>query len=104
MRLSAGRRRRAERREARGYSEISANFTVVPDEDWMSQFEAADLLRVGMFRIGVLIANGHLTAAEDSCGRAGVQKGSVDREREWRSSASITGLAGRLLRDAFRYF
>lgn len=38
----------------------------VPDDAWLSQPQAARQLGIALFRIGVLIACGHLTPAENS--------------------------------------
>ncbi|MDP9403494.1 MAG: DNA-binding protein [Actinomycetota bacterium] len=94
----------AVRRQNAGYPSPMGRVLSVPDEEWLSQFEAAERLGIGMFRVGVLIANGHLVAAENATGQAGVTGASVEREQHWRSSAGIVRRAGRLIRDVVNWF
>lgn len=76
---------------------------VVEDAEWVSQFDAADHLGVGVFRIGSLIANDHLVPAENPNGLAGVTRTSVEVEREWRASASLLQRLRRLVSDALNW-
>lgn len=92
-----------ERTESRGYSGAISR-VVVSNDEWVSQYDSADVLGIGLCRIGLLIANGHFVAAEDSDGRAGVEAASVERELARRSSASLLRPAGRMLRDFVRWF
>ena len=75
---------------------------VVADEDWMSQFDAADRLGIGLGRIGLVIAGGRLIPVHDSCGRAGVQRHSVECEAERREGAGEFRSACLLLADIGR--
>jgi len=50
---------------------------------WVSQREAARELNVAVLRIGLLIANEHLEAAEDLERNMGVTRISLDAERRW---------------------
>lgn len=63
---------------------------------WVSQWEAAQILGVGILRIGWLVANGHLEPAEteghldgiDMRGPAmGVTRASLKEEQRWRREA-----------------
>ena len=102
MALSRRRRAKAERRAAKGYPGVMRGWGTivqVPASGWMSQFDAAEALNVPILRIGNLIANRHLVAAENERGEAGVTRNSVEREVAWRSSASGLRRALRLLRD-----
>lgn len=103
MSLSPRRRRTAEERAAKGYPRVMGNIAVVEDQDWMSQFDAAEALHCSAFRIGSLIANEHLVPAETEAGVAGVTKASVDAEHEWRSSVSMFRRALRVLQDTVRW-
>lgn len=62
------RQRRSRPRSESGYFLIKADR--VEDDAWMSQPEAAHYLGIALTRVGILIANGHLTPAENP-GRAG---------------------------------
>ncbi|THA90022.1 DNA-binding protein [Streptomyces sp. LRa12] len=86
----------------RGYLLIKAD--LVKDDAWMSQPEAAHYLGIALLRVGMLIANAHLTPAEDPAGRAGVTTVSVEAEKTWRADASIRAKAIRLLKDTTNWF
>ncbi|MCX5165288.1 DNA-binding protein [Streptomyces sp. NBC_00264] len=76
----------------------------VEDNIWMSQPEAARHLGIALTRIGMLIANGHLTPAENPAGRAGVTTASVQAEETWRANATIRAKFARLLKDTINWF
>ncbi|MFD5872011.1 DNA-binding protein [Streptomyces sp. NPDC060322] len=76
----------------------------VADDVWLSQPEAARHLGVALFRIGALIACGHLAPAENSAGRAGVMITSVQAEKTWRDSATYRAKVLRLLKDTVGFF
>jgi hypothetical protein len=76
----------------------------VADDAWLSQPEAARQLGITLFRIGVLIACGHLRPAENSAGRAGVTITSVQAEKTWRDSATYRAKTLRLLKDMIGFF
>ncbi|MEU1438577.1 DNA-binding protein [Streptomyces sp. NPDC005786] len=76
----------------------------VTDEDWLSQPEAARQLGIFLFRVGALIACGHLAPAENSAGRAGVTTTSVQAETAWRDGATYRAKALRLLKDTIGFF
>lgn len=102
MALSRRQRATAEERASKGYPGVMharASVVQVQRSDWMSQFEAAEALKVSVLRVGNLIANRHLVPAENERGEAGVTRDSVDREWAWRSTASRVRRAVRLLRD-----
>ncbi|MFE7330191.1 DNA-binding protein [Streptomyces sp. NPDC057565] len=76
----------------------------VEDNAWMSQPEAARQLGVTLTRIGMLMANGHLTPAENPAGRPGVTTASVQVEETWRANAPIRAKVARLLKDTISWF
>ncbi|MFG2409558.1 DNA-binding protein [Streptomyces brevispora] len=76
----------------------------VADDVWLSQPEAARQLGIALFRIGALIACGHLAPAENSAGRAGVTITSMQAEKTWRDSATYRAKALRLLKDTIGFF
>ncbi len=57
------------------------------DDEWVSQFEAAELLGVSMARIDFLVQGGRLEPVHDGRGRAGVRREAVDREESRRAGA-----------------
>ncbi|MGN6245787.1 MAG: hypothetical protein ACTHQ3_19225 [Motilibacteraceae bacterium] len=71
---------------------------------WVSQRDAAHELGINVFRIGVLISNGHLEAAETSLHEMGVSRVSLDEELRWRRDAPLVrrGLV-RPIRDALSW-
>ncbi|MFH9554674.1 DNA-binding protein [Streptomyces sp. NPDC017435] len=75
----------------------------VADDVWLSQPKAARQLGIALFRIGALIACGHLAPAENSAGRAGVTITSVQAEKTWRDSATYRAKALRLLKDTIGF-
>ncbi|MFE3857914.1 DNA-binding protein [Streptomyces griseorubiginosus] len=94
--------RRSRPRSERGYFLIKADR--VEDDAWMSQPEAARYLGIALTRVGMLIANGHLTPAENPAGRAGVTTASVEAEETWRANATIRAKSTRLLKDTINWF
>ncbi|WUW26423.1 DNA-binding protein [Streptomyces sp. NBC_01463] len=76
----------------------------VADDAWLSQPEAARQLDIALFRIGALIACGHLAPAENSAGRAGVTITSVHAEKARRASATSRAKSLRLLKDTIGFF
>ncbi|WP_326844288.1 DNA-binding protein [Streptomyces sp. NBC_01281] len=76
----------------------------IPDDAWLSQPQAARQLGIALFRIGALIACGHLTPSENSAGRAGVTITSVQVEKTWRDSATYRAKTLRLLKDTIGFF
>lgn len=76
----------------------------VADDVWLSQPEAARQLGIAVFRIGALIACGHLAPAENPAGKAGVTITSVEAEKTWRDSATYRARAFRLLKDTIGFF
>lgn len=96
--------KKAVERQNRGYpAAMRGRVRAVMDDEWVSQFDAADRLGVSMYRVGQLIANGTLQAAENPAGQAGVTSLSVAAEREWRRTASAASKLRRLLRDLVRW-
>jgi hypothetical protein len=85
------------RRYPRGWA------VTLPEPEWVSQEDAAKQLRVNILRVGVLISNEHLDAAETVTGAMGVTEASLTREAEWRASASLAAKYRRALRDLLRW-
>ncbi|MEU6807731.1 DNA-binding protein [Streptomyces sp. NPDC046831] len=96
------RQERSRRRSERGYFPLKADR--VEDDAWMSQPEAARHLGIALISVGMLIANGHLTAAENPIGQAGVTTTSVQAEKTWRVNATIPAKFARLLKDTVNWF
>jgi len=94
--------RRSRPRRERGYFLIKADR--VEDDAWTSQPEAARYLGIALTRVGMLIANGHLTPAENRAGRAGVTTASVEAGKTWRANATIHAKSTRLLKDMINWF
>ncbi|WP_415954520.1 DNA-binding protein [Streptomyces sp. KLOTTS4A1] len=89
-------------RRHRGYTLL--NVATVEDDTWISQPDAARHLGVSLPRIGMLIANGHMTPAHNSAGRAGVTIASVQAEETWRANATTRAKIARLLKDTINWF
>ncbi|WP_439944295.1 DNA-binding protein [Streptomyces sp. BBFR115] len=70
----------------------------------MSQPVAARHLGIALIRVGMLIANGHLTPAENSTGQAGVTTTSVQAEKTWRANTTIPAKLARILKDTINWF
>jgi len=91
-----------ERQDA-GYPEpLRRRVPVVAPEEWASQFEAAETLGIGLFRIGALLSAGTLEPVHDRAGRAGVSRRSLERERTARSSAGPVRRAWLFVTDVLR--
>jgi hypothetical protein len=73
------------------------------DGDWVSQLQAAESLGVGIWRVGFLLANGHLSPANAPNGEAGVTVDSLKTEAEWRRHASVIRRMVRPLKDCFNW-
>lgn len=91
-----------EERARRGYPD-HMDVPVVPDGEWVSQFDAARELGVNVFRIGALIANGHLEPAENAEGEAGVTRTSLFEELEWRRRSGWLRRLARTAGDLIRW-
>ncbi|MFB7225423.1 DNA-binding protein [Streptomyces sp. NPDC056227] len=76
----------------------------VEGDAWLSQPEAAQHLGISMARLGLVLACGHLTPAENPAGRAGVTIASVQAEKSWRENATIRAKTTRLLKDTIGFF
>lgn len=84
----------------------------VAEADWLSQPDAAEALNVSLWTIAILIANDRLEAAETTAQQwgaprrpmPGVTRSSVEREWEWRRSASFWRRLTRWLRYVFNSF
>ncbi|MEU1369135.1 DNA-binding protein [Streptomyces sp. NPDC005803] len=90
-------------RDERRYPEL-LRVPRVADDAWLSQPEAARQLGTALFRVGALLACGHLAPADNSAGRAGVTITSVQAEKAWRDNATYRAKALRLLKDTVGFF
>jgi hypothetical protein len=71
--------------------------------EWVSQETAANELDVNLLRIGLLIANDHLEAAETTARLMGVSRDSLDAEKHWRQSSSFINRVKRLAQDSINW-
>ena len=92
----------------RRYPRIMGAWSNAPVEveanDWVSQPDAAEALRVPLLLLGWIIACEHLTPANGPDGEAGVTRASLDREIAWRNEASIGRRLGRWVKNIVRWF
>ncbi|MER5409032.1 DNA-binding protein [Streptomyces sp. NPDC002769] len=98
----SGRRRWSGPRNHGGY--VLLKVDTVEDNAWVSQPDAARRLGIPLARLGMLIANGRMTPAHNSAGRAGVTIVSVEAEETWRANATILAKIARLLKDTISWF
>lgn len=97
------RKQKAVQRQNQGYPGLLGRAVpVVADHDWVSQFDAADRLRIGVGRVGLVIHGGRLHPVHDARGRAGVSRESVEREAARRADAGALRRAWLLLADVGR--
>jgi hypothetical protein len=97
MFLSSDRRHDAAiRRQNDGYS---FRVPTVADVEWVSQFDAATMLKIGGYRVGVLISTSQLNPVHNARGQAGVSKESVDRQVIRRAKAGLLGRVWLFVRD-----
>lgn len=97
------RKQKAVQRQDQGYpGPLGRSVPVVTDHDWVSQFDAADRLGIGVGRIGLVIQGGRLDPVHDQRGRAGVSRESVEREATRRADASALRRAWLMLADVGR--
>lgn len=87
VREGTRRHRKAIERQMGGYRVSLRSAPTVEDNEWVSQFDAADRMGVSMARVGFLIQGGRLEPAHNQAGEAGVRKPGVDREAARRSGA-----------------
>jgi hypothetical protein len=76
----------------------------VPDEEWISQYGAAEALGISLRRVVWRIMGDHLDAAQNSEGVAGVTRTSVERDRQWTADASLGAKLRRFLTDLLKVF
>ena len=97
MFLSSDRRHAAAiRRQNEGYR---FRVPTVADVEWVSQFDAATMHRIGVYRVGLLISTNQLSPVHNARGQAGVSKESVDREVGRRVQAGLLGKVRLFVRD-----
>ena len=91
----------------RGYPGVMRGWSnapqTVPQDQWMSQADAAQRLNVNIFRIGWALACENLDPAESPSGGAGVTVASVDRELHWRANATWGARLRRGIRSTVRW-
>ena len=103
IRVGGRRKQKAVERQDRGYpGPLGRSVPVVADHDWVSQFDAADRLGIGVGRIGLVIQGGRLDPVHDQQGRAGVSRESVEWEATRRADASALRRAFLVLADVGR--
>ncbi|MFF1687136.1 MULTISPECIES: DNA-binding protein [unclassified Streptomyces] len=98
----SGQRKWSEPRRHRGY--VLLKVDTIEDTAWMCQLDAARRLGVSLARLGMLIANGRITPAHNSAGRAGDTIVSVEAEETWRAHATIRAKIARLMKDTINWF
>lgn len=81
---------------------MSREVPSVESDDWVSQRDAAAVLRVSMARIGLLVGSGALMPVHGPDGRAGVSRSSVDELSSTRSDAGVLRRVGAYLGDITR--
>lgn len=96
------RQRKAVGRQNRGYPAALRSARTVDDNDWISQFDAADRIGVSIVRVGFLIQGGRLEPVHNAAGQAGIFKETVEREATRRDGAGALKRAWFLLADAGR--
>lgn len=74
-----------------------------PDEEWLSQYDAARELGISVWRVGWRIACGHLTPAHNRAREAGVTRESVAKDREWLAQASLGAKSLRVFKNIIRW-
>lgn len=74
-----------------------------PDNEWMSQSEAARELGISIVRVGWRIACGYLTPAHNSKHEAGVTRTSVELDRDWLAAASWKSKSFRTFKGLVRW-
>ena len=84
------------RRQNEGYR---YRVPTVANDEWVSQFDAATMLKIGVYRVGVLTSTNQLSPVHNARGQAGVSKESVDRQVGRRSSAGLLGKIWLFVRD-----
>ena len=56
---------------------------VVPDEHWMSEAESRHVLRGGRLRLANAVQHGRVTRVENTAGKPGYLRSTVEREAQW---------------------
>ena len=74
-----------------------------PDDEWLSQYDAARELGISVLRVGWRLACENLTPAHNSRREAGVTRASVVRDREWLATASRWAKGFRVLKGLLRW-
>jgi len=92
------RRARAIARQDRGYP-AGWNVRSIDDDEWMSQFDAADALGVSHLRLAFMIGARRIEPTHNSQNQAGVAAHSVRQERERRDATGFVGKSATAFAD-----
>ena len=95
------RREKAIERQNRGYYAGPLAETV-EDDQWVSQFDAAEILGISLLRVGFLIQGGRLEPVHNPSRQAGVSRQTVKRERQRRADAGALRRAWLFAADVAR--
>lgn len=87
----------------KGYPKGLLSVPTVSMDCWISQQEAARILKFSTWRIGLLISVDHLSPVHNPAGEAGVTKASLFEEINWRKSATILQKLRRILKDCIKF-
>ena len=83
-------RRKGAEADIRGYSSLMhGEIAQVSDSEWVSQFDAAADLGVSLFAVLQFLWVRRLVPAEDSCGRGGVTRSSLEEKLAWRRKSTL---------------
>ncbi|GAA2481996.1 MULTISPECIES: DNA-binding protein [Actinomycetes] len=75
-----------------------------PDDEWLSQSDAARELGISRLRVVGRIFSGHLASARSRRGESGVTRASVAKDREWLATASRRAKFFRAFADLFLWW
>lgn len=78
----------------------AARLPLVPDEEWVWQYEAGRELGFKRLpgRVVFAIMHGYLDSVRNSEGYPGVSRSSLEREKQWRCSAGIGARIWRIIK------
>ena len=74
----------------------------VPNDDWIGQVDAANMLGVGIYHLSLLISAGRLTPVHNARGQAGVTKDSVEHTHAVRQRANLVERAWMFVVDVVK--
>lgn len=73
------------------------------DTEWVSEYEAAEMLGISEFRLSFVIFNQHLDPVKNSQGIKGVARKSLAKEVKWRRDAPLSKKILRVLGDIVNF-